>query len=414
MTHERQRNWAGNLAYSATEVKVPTTVPEVQSLVARSPKVKALGSRHSFADVADTEGRHVCLDGLRSVVGLDAEARRVTVEAGIRYGELADFLAAEGWALPNLASLPHISVAGAVATGTHGSGVRLGCLSTSVVGLEIVLADGSLTSIRRGDPDFEGAVVSLGALGVVVRLTLAVEPMYAVRQDVYDHLPFMSAIDRFDEVMSIGTSVSLFTTWADEGFDQVWVKRRHPAEELGRDRYGATLADAPRHPIRQMPAHNCTAQLGEPGPWHERLPHFRMEFTPSAGEELQTEYLLPREHAPAALEALTRIRETISPVLQISEIRTVAADDLWLSPAYRRDSVCIHFTWQPDSAAVETLIPQIEATLAPFNPRPHWGKLFSMPVAGSYPRFEDFRRLREKYDPHGKFANTYLARVGLT
>ncbi len=406
-------NWAGNLRYGAADLCTPATVEEVQQVVFQARRLKALGSRHSFSRVADTDGTLVSLDGLHGIVALDPARRRVTVEAGIRYGELARALAAHGFALPNMASLPHISVGGAVATGTHGSGDALGSLATPVEAMEIVRADGTLVGLSRGaDGDlFDGAVVHLGALGVVARLTLAIEPAYEMRQDVFERLPFEEALGHFDAITTAGTSVSLFTTWAAPEFHQVWIKRRTPAPDLEPTFFGATRADGPRHPILGMPVENCTEQMGVPGPWYERLPHFRMEFTPSSGEELQSEYLLPRGHAVDALRAIDAMRDQIAPLVQVSEIRTVAPDPLWLSGAYGRPTVALHFTWVADAPAVNAVLPRIEAALSPFSPRPHWGKLSATPpaeLALLYPRLPDFRRLRDEFDPDGKFENPFL------
>jgi xylitol oxidase len=161
-----------------------------------------------------------------------------------------------------------------------------------------------------------------------------------------------------------------------------------------------------------MPADNCTTQLGVPGPWHERLPHFRLDFTPSAGDELQSEFLVPRARAVEALTAVDGIRDRVAPVLQISEIRSIAADDLWLSPSYGRDTIGIHFTWIADSAAVLPVVSAVEEQLAPFEPRPHWGKVFTIDasaVTARYDRWPDFERLAAQYDPGGKLRPEYEA-----
>ena len=323
----------------------------------------------------------------------------------------------EGFALANLASLPHISVAGSCATGSHGSGVRNANLAAAAAALEIVRADGELERIDRataGDV-LHGAVVSLGALGVVTSVTLEVEPTFRMRQDVYEDLALSDLVDHFDEIVSAAYSVSLFTDWSGPSFHQVWLKSR--LEEEGgakvpaRDLFGARLADRDLHPIRGLPAEACTPQMGRPGPWHERLPHFRLDHTPSAGDELQSEYLVARADAVAALLALEGLRDRLSPLVLVSEIRTVAADELWLSPAYRRDSVAIHFTWRPDVRRVGDLLPDVEAALEPFEPRPHWGKLFATDaqvLRSRYERRRDFVALAHRLDPDGKFRNAFV------
>jgi xylitol oxidase len=304
-----------------------------------------VGSRHSFNHIADCEDMmHLALPANLTV---DAGRRTVSFAAGLTYGALAEALHADGLALRNMASLPHISVAGAVATATHGSGDRNGNLATAVAGLELVTSSGELLRSNRGDPEFEGMVVGLGALGVVTRLTLDVEPAYEVRQVVYENLTWRMLFEHFDEIFASGYSVSVFTRWR-EPVDSVWVKSR--GAELPDELFGATPAEVDRHPIAELDAINCTPQLGRRGVWSDRLPHFRMNFTPSSGQELQSEYFVPRAKAIVAVEAVHALAERITPVLQISELRTVAGDRLWMSPEYGRDSLAIHFTWRFDQA----------------------------------------------------------------
>lgn len=389
-------NWAGNTAFTAARIHHPTSLDELRRLVADAPRVRALGSGHSFNDVADSPGELVRLDRMPHLVEIDSAAARVRVGAATTYARLATELHAAGFALANLASLPHISVAGSVATGTHGSGPGNQSLSAAVRALELVTADGSLVTLERGHDDFPGAVVALGALGVVTALTLDLVPAFELRQYVREDVPDDAPLD---EVMADGYSVSLFT---DYRATRAWIKRR---DELpGGDWHGARPADGPRHPVPGMPAESCTAQLGVPGPWHERLPHFRPDAPPSsAGNELQSEWLLDRADGAAALRELRAAGDRIRPVLQISEVRTIAADDLWLSPSYGRDSVAFHFTWVKDPEAVLPVIKLVEDVLAPFGPRPHWGKLFSRRPAVP----DRFRDLVRRYDPDGVFANAF-------
>lgn len=414
------RNWAGNHEYRAARILEPRSVEEVQELVRASNLIRALGSGHSFNDVADTDGDLVSLAGLPRRVEIDAAAGEVTVDGAIRYGDLAAPLDAAGLALHNLASLPHISVAGACATGTHGSGVASGNLATAVRRMRVVRADGeTVVADRTGDPGslpLDGVAVALGALGVVIEVTLAAEPTYLVRQDVYEDLPLGSLVGDFAELAAATDSVSFFTEWRGDVVDQVWLKRRvAPGErfEAPSTLLGASRATQERHPIRRMSPEACTPQLGVPGPWHARLPHFRLDHTPSAGDELQSEYLVDRADAVPAILAVDRLRDRIAPILQVTEIRTIAADDLWLSPAHGRDSVAIHFTWQPDWPSVRALLPDIDAALEPFDPRPHWGKLFTMggeTVRSRYERRDEFVELARRVDPDGKFSNEFLAR----
>jgi alditol oxidase len=434
-------NWAGNVTFRAHRVHRPASVAALQLLVARSSRARALGTGHSFSPVADTTGDLIVTAGLPRLIELDSARGTVTVGAGLRYGEVAGPLHAAGRGLASLASLPHISVAGACATGTHGSGDDTPVLAAAVRGLEMVGADGDLVRLDRGAADFAAAVVGLGAFGIVTALTLDTVPAFEVRQYVYDDIPLEQALENFDRIFRAACSVSLFTTFRRPVIDQAWLK--HRVDEPGvrttggcgesslagtvavagpsaphagtaePEWLGGRLADGPRHPISGQPAGFCTQQLGVPGPWHERLPHFRLDFTPSTGDELQSEYLLPRASGRDALTALHGIGRLLAPVLRVAEIRTIAADHAWLSPCYGRDSVGFHFTWISDGQAVAPALAAVEERLAPLGARPHWGKLFGMTpetVRGRYPRADDFRRLMRDYDPDGKFRNRFLDR----
>lgn len=402
-------NWAGNITYTAGQVHRPSTLDALRALVASAGRVRVLGSGHSFNTLAEPGpgGVLLSLDALPPVLDVDTDARTVRVSGGVRYAELARAVHARGLALPNLASLPHISVAGSVATGTHGSGVGNGPLSDAVREVELLTGDGTTVTIGRGDARFGGVVTALGALGVVTALTLDLEPAFEVEQWLRTELP-LTGTD-FEAVLTAAYSVSLFTDWKAPGFRQVWVKRRtdQPLPELP---WGTPATEA-LHPVPGMPAGNCTEQLGVAGPWHERLPHFRAEFTPSSGDELQSEYLMPREHTADALAALDALRADLGPVIQTCEVRTVAADGQWLSPSHGRDTVAVHFTWVADTAAVLPVVRRVEAALDGFAPRPHWGKVFEMPgavVRERYPRFDDFRALVRELDPEGRFTNAFV------
>ena len=394
------RNWAGNYEYRARTVHRPGSVEELREIVSRAPRIRAIGSRHSFTDIGDSD-ELVALDGLPGEI--EVGDGTVTVPGHLRYGDVAERLKPERLALHNLGSLPHISVAGAIATATHGSGT--GNLATAVAGLELVTSSGELVTARRGDPDFDGMVVSLGALGVVTRVTLDAEPAYEIRQRVFEGLPWDAVPDAFGAAYS----VSVFTRW-NETADQVWVKSRgEPPGELE----GARPAEADVHPLPGMDPVHATRQLGVPGAWSDRLPHFRMEFTPSAGEEIQSEYLVPREHAVTAIEAVRALGDALRPALQIAEIRTVDADSLWLSPQYGQDTIGFHFTWKREPELVGRLAGALEVALSPFAPRPHWGKVFlagSATMADRYERLPDFARLAERLDPRGAFRNDWLER----
>jgi xylitol oxidase len=410
-------NWAGNVEFGAERVHFPESVEQVQSVVRRARKVRALGLGHSFSRIADCAGDLVSLRRMNAVVALNAAASTVTVQAGISYGELAAYLHANGHALHNLPSTPHVSVAGACATATHGSGLGNGNLATAVSAIELVDGAGEVVTLSRGvDGDaFQGAVVALGGLGVVTKLTLDIQPTFDVTQTVYRDLAMGELEDHFHAIVSSGYSVSLFTDWARKNVGQVWIKRRvgdgGPAP--GTDFHGARPATRNVHPVDGQPVENTTEQMGVPGPWHERLPHFRMGCTPSVGQELHSEYFIPLEHAVHAIRAIQALHERLAPHLFVSEIRTVAADALWMSPCYGRACVAVHTTWKPEWEQVARLLPLMEEALAPYQAVPHWGKLFAMQPAtlrSRFSRLPDFRGLLGRYDPEGKFRNDFLDR----
>lgn len=408
-------NWAGNYKYSTDRLDAPKTVREVQQIVKSCRTVKALGARHSFNGIADTTGHQISVKNLGEMT-LNRKAHTVTVGAGVKYGQLAPYLDGNGYALHNLASLPHISVAGACATATHGSGNTNGNLSTAVSGMEFVTADGELVTLtRERDGDhFRLAVVGLGGFGVQTKITLDVLPTFQVRQVVYENLPFQKLERHLDEIFASGYSVSLFTDWQNHRATQVWIKSRVEAgktSEAKPEFFGAKIATKKLHPLAGHSAENCTEQMGIPGPWYERLPHFRMNFTPSSGAELQSEYFVPRDQAYEAILAVEKLKDHIAPHLFISEFRTIAADDLWMSPCYRRPSMTIHFTWKPEWAAVKNVLPMIEEQLAPFHARPHWAKLFTMAPARLQSLCEKlpaYKDMLKQYDPNGKFRNEFL------
>jgi xylitol oxidase len=415
---ESLRNWAGNIEYSTDRVQTCTSLEQVQDYVRAQSKLKVLGTRHCFNNIADSKDAFLSLKPMDKVISIDPTKKTVTVDAGITYGQLSPYLDSQGFALHNLASLPHISVAGACSTATHGSGQKNGNLATAAAGLEIVTSEGKVVNLSR-EQDAEtlnGAVVGLGALGVITKVTLDIQPSFTMRQYVYENLPLVELKNHFDAIESSGYSVSLFWDWQNQRINELWIKSRveeGQAFHATPDYFGAKLATRNMHPIAALSAENCTEQMGVPGPWYERLPHFRMGFTPSAGKELQSEYFLPRQHAVEAMLAVERLRDQVSPSLLITEIRTIAADKLWMSPCYEQDCVTIHFTWKPDWRAVRRLLPVIEKELAPFDPRPHWGKLFTISpeeLKRSYKKMPEFVDLSKRYDPQGKFRNDYLNR----
>jgi xylitol oxidase len=407
-------NWAGVYSYRATQLHQPESLDELRAIVARAPKIHALGSRHCFNDIADS-AELISLDRLDQSLDIDRERMQVTINAGMRYGDLALALEAEGLALHNMASLPHISVVGATATATHGSGDAKGNLATAVAAIELVTSEGEIVRVSRGEPDFAGMVVHLGALGVVTKLTLDVEPSYLMRQQIFEHLRWDVLFEGFNAITGAADSVSLFLDYGDN-VNQLWLKSRvDPADPkpLLNEFLGARAAGADIHPTGTLAAEGTTAQMGVPGCWADRLPHFRMDSVPASGNEIQTEYMVARRYALSAIEAVRALGPMIRPHLWISEIRTVAADDLWLSSAYGEDTVCIHFSWRIDPAVERDLLPRVEEALAPFAPRPHWGKIFlatAADLALRYPRMSDFHALARRLDPRGAFRSSYLER----
>jgi xylitol oxidase len=406
------RNWAGNYTYSAREIRRPRSLDELRAIVSTEPSVRALATRHSFTDLADAE----LLVGFTELPGagaitVDASAMTVTVGPAVTFAQLAGALNRHGLALANLASLPHISVAGSIATATHGSGDHNGNLATQVRGLSILTSAGEVVEISAEDSRLRGAAVHLGALGVILEVTLAVVPYYEIAQHVFERLEWEALLAHLDEVFALGYSVSVFHRLGPRA-EAVWVKAeigaRVPAEV-----FGARPAAVDVHPLPGGDVSSATAQLGVPGPWSERLPHFRSGFTPSAGAEIQSEIFVARQDGAAAIAAVLGIADELAPILLVGELRTVAADELWLSPQYRRDSLGLHFTWQRDPAGVRHNMALIEAALAPFAPRTHWGKVFTLApaqIAAGYDRAADFRALRAELDPRGVFINDWLAR----
>lgn len=412
---EALSNWAGNLQFSTSHIHQPKDLEEAVSLIKKLPKLRVLGSRHSFNDIADSEQHLLSTTFLNRLVDLDKNNRKVTVEAGMKYGDLCLLLEKEGYALHNLASLPHISISGSISTGTHGSGMGNGNLSSAVSAIEFIDGNGAMVRLtRENDPSFMGAVVGLGALGMLTKVTLNIEPSYEMAQVIYKDLPIQALKDHLSEIMGAGYSVSLFTDWTSEKINQVWVKKR--ANENGTidfpsELFGASPFEIPVHPVQSMSPESCTVQLGHTKRWFEILPHFKMEFQPSAGKELQSEYFIPIEHAFEAISSIQEMAKEISPLLFISEIRAIKADELWLSPCFQRDTIAIHTTWKQEIPEVMGILPKMEKKLAPYQARPHWAKLFSIPpseLEKRYSKLNDFRKLMQQHDPEGKFRNSYI------
>ena len=411
-----EKNWAGNYVFKAARLHRPRTVEQVQSIVAASAKVRAIGTRHSFNGIADTPGDLIDLADVATEIEIAADGRTARVGAAASYGAVAQFLQARGYALHNLGSLPHITVAGATATGTHGSGDRNGSLATAVAALELVDASGALVTIRRGEPDFDGMVVGLGAFGIVTRVTLDIQPSFLVRQDAFVDLPWDTLLTRLDEVFSCAYSVSIMTMWSQPTLGRLWLKTRledGEPQEVTAAHLGAVPGPAHFSAIGAAPSERLNPFGGIAGPWSERLAHFRPDQDPGVSDQIQSEYMLPRARAVEALEAVRAIGARVDPLLCTTELRSVAADQLWLSGSHGCDAVALHFTWKREPEAVDALTRELETMLIPLGGRPHWGKLMHAPsaaLAPLYPRMADFRALAARRDPDRKFGNAFLDR----
>ena len=409
------KNWSGNIEYRPAEIARPSSISELQKVVADSSNVRAYGSGHSFNTLADTDGTLIAFSEFDKNIEIDSSKMLVRVPAGVRYGEVAPKLHANGFALRNMGSLPHITVVGATSTGTHGSGVGNKNLSGSIAEIELITATGDAITLDQSE--LPAARVALGSIGIIHHLTLDIVPTYDVAQTVYFDLPFVQLISNLDAILSAGYSVSVLSMWGDEFVDQVWVKSKIGTNPVltQNEWFGAKLATRKSNPIREADSAAATEQFGLPGPWFERLPHFKLDFTPSFGEELQTEYFIDRKDAPAALHAIYKIREELSELIMVCEMRTVAQDENWLSEAYGRETFVFHFTWRPNIPAVEKLLLKIEASLEPFKARPHWGKVFTnnaFDFSSLYPKFNSFLTYRGTYDPSRKFVNKLLETWG--
>ena len=409
-------NWAGNVRFQPRRLHRPRSMDELRQALRGHDRVRVVGSAHSFNRVADTEGVLIDLAGMPRGLDVDSAGRRARVSGGWTYGELCPRLHEAGWALDNLASLPHVSVAGACATATHGSGRRLGCLAAQIEEVELLTADGEVVTVAQGDEGLPAAAVSLGALGIVTALTLRVRPAFSMIQHVHERVPLDVIGAELEATMTRAYSVCLFTAWEDRPHADAWVKRvvTDEAQDVEAEPlFGIPATSRDRHPQPEGSADACTRQRTV-GPWHLRLPHFRPDRTPASGDELQTEYFVPWEHAPAAIDTVTGLGAHVRPALLLTEIRAVAADRLWLSPFCGRDSLAIHFSWRNDWEAVRAVLPRLEEALAPYRARPHWGKLFTYPreyleqvYGASMQRFRDAARA---IDPRGRFRNAFLDR----
>ena len=402
------QNWSKNVDFNDRAYLQPESLAELQEIVKSNQKLRARGTAHCFNEIANTSSYAINLSRMPKLIEVDSAARSVRVAAGLKYGELAPILHKQGWALDNLASLPHISIAGSISTGTHGSGINNKNLANQVLSLDLVTAEGELRHIDRSNPAFHAIVVGLGMGGVIYQYELKIEPTYKIRQVIYPNIPLDVLQRNFDGIMGTAYSVSYFTDWSSEQVGNLWCKFRD-AEVIPESIGGCAQADKKYHPIPLVDPVACTDQLGEPGYWHERLSHFKLDFTPSVGEEIQTEFFVNRNDASAAIEAVSKLGAEISPLLWITELRTIAKDELWLSGAFQRDTLAIHFTWKKLDA-IYPVIEKVEAAIRPFNYRPHWGKVFTADATylkSVYPKMGEFQALMQALDPGKKFENSF-------
>ena len=403
-----QRNWSKNVDFNDREFLQPVSLAELQDFVRSHAKVRARGTAHCFNDIANTSSSAINLSNMPKVIEINESKKSVTVASALKYGELAPVLYEKGWALDNLASLPHISIAGSVSTGTHGSGIKNRNLANQVLSIDMVTAEGELRHIDRSNPAFAGLVVGLGLGGIVYQYELKVEPAFSVRQVIYPEIPMDILQRNFDQIMGTAYSVSYFTDWGPDQNGNLWCKFRDE-ENIPESVGGIGKADKKYHPIPSVDPVACTDQLGVPGEWYQRLPHFKLDFTPSVGEEIQSEFFVDRKDAAVAIATISKLGREITPLLWITELRTIAADELWLSGAYQRDTLGIHFTWKKDDA-IYPVIEKIESGLRPLNYRPHWGKVFTADaeyLRSAYPKMAEFKALIEALDPTKKFENSY-------
>jgi xylitol oxidase len=407
------QNWAKNITFSSQNFIEIENITQLQKVIESSNKLKVVGTGHSFSEIADTTGTLISLKNLDPEIEIDEKSQTVKVAAGTSYANLAKYLEKNGWAISNLASLGEITIAGAIMTGTHGSGSNNKVLSDSVVAIEMILASGDKFVIDRKDfAQFPGFVVSFGALAVFTKLTLKIVKSFSVKQVVYENIPIQSILENFNEIFDKPYSASYFNNWSPKNTGQIWMKflDNDKFPELQSNAYGGNLAKTNQHPVKVNHPDNCTEQMGVAGKWLFRLPHFKLDSSPASGDEVQTEYLVDRKHVQSYINELIKIGEDIAVRVYATEIRTISSDDLWLSGAYERETVGFHFTWKK-SSEIKEFLPVIENILGKNNGRPHWGKLFSTTKAQlieRYPKYEEFRNLIHKYDSGNKFGNKFI------
>jgi FAD-linked oxidoreductase len=445
------RNWAGTATATPARWAQPRSEAEICAAVkeaaAAGLPVRALGSGHSFTAAAATSGLALDLSLWTGVTAADTRTGLVTVRSGTTLRALNAALAEFGLALANLGDIDAQTIAGALATGTHGTGARLGGLATQIEALDLVLADGSLVSCSASArPDlFAATRVGLGALGVVTAVTLRCVPSFTLAADERP-MPVEQVIEEFGALAAANDHFEFY--WFPYG-RQALVKRNNrvpsggpaavPAgRAAGRAAVPAGRAAAPmpgwrrfwEFEVMENAAFGTLCRLGRAAPRLvpalNRLSSaalsarsytdasYRVFVTPRRVHFVESEYAVPRESLPGVLAELRRaVPRLADPVMFPVEVRVAAADDIWLSTAYGRDSayIAVH---QYAGLPYRAYFDLFESVVAPVAGRPHWGKLHSLDagrLGPLYPRFEDFRRVRAEVDPEARFGNAYLARV---
>jgi FAD-linked oxidoreductase len=424
-------NWAGNQRAAARRVVRPTGAADIAELVgaarAAGDTVRAVGAGHSFTGAAATDGIRLELPTDGGPVSIDGAARQVTVPAGMPLHRLNALLAAAGLAMPNLGDIDRQTVAGAISTGTHGTGGRLGGLATFVSGLELVTGTGETVRCSAdSDPDlFDAARVSVGALGVLTEVTLSCVDAFTLRADERP-LPLAEVLSTLDELVA-----------ANDHFEFYWfpytgralVKRNNRVtdgsarplprwrgflddELLSNSVFGAVCRLARRAP-RLVPTINGVSARAL-GARTYTAPSHEVFCTPRRVRFVEMEYAVPRAALPAAFAGLRRAVERCgTPVVFPVEVRVAAADGVWLSTSYGRDSayVAVH---QYAGMPYEPYFREVEAVMRDLDGRPHWGKLHTRNAASldaAYPRFGDFLAVRDRLDPDRVFVNDYTRQV---
>jgi L-gulono-1,4-lactone dehydrogenase len=423
-------NWAGNQRVDATRVARPAGNDEVAAVLraaaADGLTVKAVGAGHSFTAAAATAGVRLELDNLAGLVRVDRDARQVTVQAGMRLRELNRVLAEHGLALANLGDIDTQTISGAISTGTHGTGARLGCLSTFVTALTLVDGDGTVhhCSATRDADVFAAARVGVGAVGVLTEVTLQCVDAFTLRAEERPE-PLADVLAGLDELVEGNDHFEIY--WFPYT-DRVQTKRnnRVPAADrpLGRFRgwlddefLSNTVFGVACRVGRAVPALVPTITAVEARALSARVytaPSHAVFCTPRRVRFVEMEYGLPRSELPAAFAALRSIVDRL-PVKVIFpvEVRFSAADDVWLSHGYGRDSayVAIH---QYVGMPYEPYFRAFEEVCRDLGGRPHWGKMHWRTrddLRPAYPRFDDFLAVRDRLDPGRLFGNGYTERL---